>query len=272
MANFKKTGISDQLRLLITLGTLLLGLIESVSPVLANCSDRIASLGLVQPIMERLWAQLQAENPVYGELKDNSITLTEGFDSLSGLEKKQVLEPLKLGYNNNWLEFLSPEEQTEALKDPGLGAISPYQVYSNDGRLLSVAYDGCTRLTLLTEKERFSYYYQTLLYRNSLQEVESSITAQMLRNAEQPSWRQVNVSIAQQKEEQIRVHFWQTIGYERINEGWWIAWVPEQGHFEINVPVDYDKTLLKRYLRLASPDYQYVVINLQGTPLLLNSL
>ncbi len=253
--------------ILITLKTLALGFLLGVPSVLANCSDRIASLELVQPIMERLWPKLKAENSIYGEITDDSITLTEEFDRLTGLEKKQSLEPLKLGYNNNWVEFLSAEEQAEMLKDSRPGAMSPYRVYSSDGRLISVAYDGCTRLTLLTEKERFSYYYQTLLYRNSLREGQISITPEMLRNADQPSWRNVNVSIAQQKEEKIRLKFWQTIGYDRINEGWWIAWVPEQGHFEINVPVNYDKNSLQKYLRIASSEYKYVVINSQGTQL-----
>ena len=245
--------------ILIAIKTLALGFLFGVPSVLANCSDRIASLELVQPVMERLWPRLKAENPIYGQIKDDSITLTEEFDRLSGLEKKQLLEQLKLGYNNNWFDFLTPEEKTEVLKDPGLGAISPYRVYSYDGRLISVPYDGCTRLTLLTEKERFSYYYQTL------QEGQTVVTVQMLRNTNQPSWRNVNVSIAQEKEEQIRLKFWQTIGYDRINEGWWIAWVPEQGHFEINVPVNYDKNRLQKYLPIASSEYKYVVMDNEGT-------
>ncbi|WP_243397408.1 phosphoribosylaminoimidazolesuccinocarboxamide synthase [Crocosphaera subtropica] len=237
----------------------------SVPVVLANCNDRVASLTLVQPIMERLWPKLKAENPIYAQLKDDSITLTEGFATLTGTQKQQALEPLKLGYNNNWFEFLTPEEKQSALQDRGLGAISPYRVYGSDGRLISVPYDGCTRLTLLTEKDRFSYYYQTLIYRNRLEVGQNDITPQMLRNAGQPSWRKVNVPISPQQEQQIRLQFWQTIGYDQVDEGWWIAWVPEQGHFEINVPVDYDKNPLQNYRQIASPKYKYVVIDNEGT-------
>ncbi|WP_107667787.1 phosphoribosylaminoimidazolesuccinocarboxamide synthase [Cyanothece sp. BG0011] len=270
--NFRTTGQKKQpitqfhgLKLLITLKTLALEFMISVPVVLANCNDRVASLTLVQPIMERLWPQLKAENPIYAELKDDAITLTEAFATLTGRQKQQALEPLKLGYNNNWFEFLTPEEKQSALEDRGLGTISPYRVYARDGRLISVPYDGCTRLTLLTEKERFSYYYQTLIYRNRSQVGQSDITPQMLRNAGQPSWRRVNVSIESQQEEQIRRQFWQTIGYDLVNEGWWIAWVPEQGHFEINVPVDYDKNQLENYLQIASPNYNYVVIDNEGS-------
>ncbi|WP_232285808.1 phosphoribosylaminoimidazolesuccinocarboxamide synthase [Crocosphaera chwakensis] len=237
----------------------------SVPVVLANCNDRVASLTLVQPIMERLWPKLKAENPIYAQLKNNSITLTEEFAALSGTQKQQALEPLQLGYKNNWFEFLTPEEKKSALGDRGWGTISPYLVYGSDGRLISVPYDGCTRLTLLTEKDRFSYYYQTLIYRKSLEAGQSHITPQMLRNAGQPSWRKVNVSIAQQQEEKIRLEFWQTIGYDQVDEGWWIAWVPEQGHFEINVPVNYDKNRLQKYRQIALPKYKYVVIDNEGT-------
>ncbi|EAZ88592.1 phosphoribosylaminoimidazole-succinocarboxamide synthase [Crocosphaera chwakensis CCY0110] len=270
--NFRTTGKRKQqitnfhqLKLLITLKTLALEFMISVPVVLANCNDRVASLTLVQPIMERLWPKLKAENPIYAQLKNNSITLTEEFAALSGTQKQQALEPLQLGYKNNWFEFLTPEEKKSALGDRGWGTISPYLVYGSDGRLISVPYDGCTRLTLLTEKDRFSYYYQTLIYRKSLEAGQSHITPQMLRNAGQPSWRKVNVSIAQQQEEKIRLEFWQTIGYDQVDEGWWIAWVPEQGHFEINVPVNYDKNRLQKYRQIALPKYKYVVIDNEGT-------
>ena len=111
--------------ILIAIKTLALGFLFGVPSVLANCSDRIASLELVQPVMERLWPRLKAENPIYGQIKDDSITLTEEFDRLSGLEKKQLLEQLKLGYN--------PDSalQKVALNTTSLGLIIKYNCLSS---------------------------------------------------------------------------------------------------------------------------------------------
>ena len=244
-----------------------LELMVNIPAAQANCSDKITKLELVEPAMERLWQKLNQENSYpwgkwrpYGEIVDNRIILTADFDRLTGSQKQQVLNMLHLDYNDNWFNLLTPQEQAAALKDPGIGALSPYQVYASDGRVISVPYDGCTRMTLLTEKARFSWYFHQLDRNNG-----AEITPEMLRNAGNPSWRQVRFSIAAQEEVLVRQKFWQAIGYEQAHEGWWIAWVPEQGHFEINVPTNYDQNRLQRYWQVASRQYRYVIIANDGT-------
>ncbi|MEO0376463.1 MAG: phosphoribosylaminoimidazolesuccinocarboxamide synthase [Cyanobacteria bacterium P01_A01_bin.17] len=242
-------------------------LLSCFSPAQANCSDRIADITLVRPVMETLWRQLKAETQYswgaerpYGEINDNRITLTSAFEGLAGPQKTQVLERLHLGYGNNWFKLLSPQEQTDALKHPGIGALSPYKVYAHDGRLLSVPYDGCTRTTLMTEKARYSYYFLTL--RTESTNDQKRVTSEMLRNAGQPQWRNVRFPITVAAERMTRLRFWQSVGYNQASQGWWIAWVPEQGHFEINVPADDQR--LEKFWTIAPRQYKYVVVTADG--------
>ncbi|MBD2517067.1 hypothetical protein H6G93_19010 [Nostoc sp. FACHB-973] len=37
-----------------------------------------------------------------------------------------------------------------------------HSVYASDGRLLSAVYDACTRFDMLTEKARYSWYYNSI--------------------------------------------------------------------------------------------------------------
>lgn len=233
----------------------------------ANCADRIASLDLVQPAMERHFAQLQQETNFswgnkqpFGQIDGNQIILTPAFDSLNGTEKQQVLDRLNLGYNNNWFNLLSPEEQDAALQNSGIGAMSPYEVYASDGRAVAMPYDGCTRTISLTEKDRFSWYFN-----RPPQQENSVVTPEALRNAGQPFWRQVRFPISPQQEKNTRLRFWNTVGYERAKQGWWIAWVPEQGYFEINVPANYEQQHLQRFWRVAPGQYRYVILRNDGT-------
>ena len=88
-----------------------LPLVVLIRSAQANCNDRIASLELVQPVMERLWQQLTtqtnyawgAERP-YGELVRDRIQLTPSFDRMTGPQKTQVLDRLHLDYNENWFK------------------------------------------------------------------------------------------------------------------------------------------------------------------------
>lgn len=233
------------------------------SPAKANCADMIADIQQVQPAMERLWQQLQTQTVYswgslrpYGQLSGDRITLTTDFDRLTGSQKTQVLESLYLDYNHhNWFDLLTPQEQQKALQQPGIGALSPYKVYASDGRAISLPYDGCTRTTLLTEKARYSWYSNFIKPNNPL----------FLRNLGYPSWRQVRFPISVEVEQKVRQQFWQTIGYKRANQDWWIAWVPEQGYFEINVPVNYQPQHLEKFWRIASTPYRYVVVDAGGT-------
>ncbi len=267
---FLINGISDRkyLHKLIWLISVLQLMVNS-SPAQANCVDRIASLELVKPTMEKLWQQLIQKDEFswgkvqpYGEIVTDKIVLTTDFELLTGSQKQEVLKMLYLDYNDNWFDLLTPEEQQIALKDSGIGAISPYKVYGSDGRIISVPYDGCTRMSLLTEKARFSWYYLRLPKSNDIQ-----INKQMLRNVNNPPWRQVKFSISAEEEKSVRHQFWQVIGYDRSIKGWWIAWVPEQGYFEIHVPVTYNQDHLQRFWRVKQFQYDYVVLNNDGTML-----
>ncbi|PZD73856.1 hypothetical protein C1752_01845 [Acaryochloris thomasi RCC1774] len=243
-------------------------LLTCLSPAQANCSDRIADITLVRPVMERVWNELETatqyswgtERP-YGELSENRITLTPEFERLTGPQKKQVLDRLYLEYDSNWFDLLTPQEQTDALKHPGIGALSPYEVYTYDGRLISVPYDGCTRTTLMTEKARYSYYFQRLIKNSPAS--QQNVTAEMLRNADQPHWRNVSIPITAAAEQSVRMKFWQTIGIQRAAQEWWIAWVPEQGYFEINVPANDSR--LQNFWTMAPRQYRYAVVTADGT-------
>jgi hypothetical protein len=239
----------------------LLSVLTTTTQVQANCADSISPIEEVQPAMERYWQQLQQRTDYpwgkarpYGELSGNRITLTPEFDRLSGSQKQQVLSLLKL---DTWpTELLTPEEQTTLKAKYGEfipAAMSPYEVFASDGRAVSLPYSGCDRFTLLTEKARYSWYYNR------------GIAPDTLRNAGQPSWRQVRFPISVAQEKAVRLKFWKAVGYQY---GGWIAWVPEHGYFEINVPnADRDRNLrrLQRFWQVASPNYRYVVVDSDGT-------
>jgi hypothetical protein len=133
-------------------------------------------------------------------VRDRRLTLTIEFDRLSGPEKTQVISTLQLDG-------------------------SSYDVYTSDGRLVSAQYDGCTpRKALLTERDRYGWY----LTRPPVP-MPFPMLLDALRNAGQPTWREVQFSIHHEDERKARLQFWQTVGYHRYNKGWWVAWVPEGG-------------------------------------------
>lgn len=170
-------------------------------------------------------------------IADRRITLTPAFDRLTGSEKQQVLNTLQLDG-------------------------STYEFYTADGRLVSAQYDGCTRNYLMTERDRYSWY----LNRPPIP-MPTPMLQDALRNAGQPKWRKVNQSIHPEDERRARLKFWQTVGYNQHNKGWWIAWVPEGGYFEVTVRNADDVTTLKPYLENAFRQYRYVVLATDGTPL-----
>jgi hypothetical protein len=241
--------------------------IATPSVVSANCSEVFASLEQVQPAMELYFPKLKAQTDYpwgkvqpYDKIEGDRITLTTAFDGLTASQKIEALELLKVDYN--WpKELLTPERQ-EAIKKNYSGyfpaMMTPYQVFSSDRRLVSAAYDGCTRSTILTEAERYRWYYNSL---------PSGASFADLRNAGKPNWRQVKHSISPQEERTVRLKFWQAVGYNQT-QVYWIAWVPERGHFEINVSEEasYQK-ILKRFQRVAPSKYRYVIVSDRGNVL-----
>lgn len=238
------------------------GSLLTAAPAMANCADTVASLDFVEPAMARLWPQLQAQTTYpwgtarpYDRVEGQRIVLTPEFDDLNGAQKQQVIRFLLTGGEAGGLyNLLTPEERAR----PGIGAVPPYRIVTHNGKLLFVAYDGCTPMTMLTERDRYSYYYNRLPYDL---ETQTTAAAADLRNAGRPFWRDAQFPIAAADELALRQSFWHAIGYDNADRGWWIAWVPEDGYFEINVPERYDAATLQRFWRVAPSQYRYTVLD-----------
>jgi hypothetical protein len=238
-------------------------------PVFANCADTVGSQAYFQPAMERLWQQLQAETDYpwgmarpYGDWEGNRIDLTPAFDELTGQQKQQVISLLFSGYGEeNLYTLLTPEERGQ----PGRGALSPYRVFTHTGKLVYAAYDGCTPVQMLTERDRYRYYYTRLPYNP---ETNRYASVEALRNADNPFWRNVQFAISATDERALRQRFWEAVGYDQADQNWWIAWVPEEGQFEINVPEDYKSEVLQRFWQIAPDNYRYTVVTESGTQLM----
>lgn len=242
-----------------------------IAPALANCSDRPASLEWFGPVMSEHFQRLQSPSStplrnasVLDRIEGRQIHLTPEFDTLTGTAKREVIDSLLA---IDFEDYLTAEELEAKVTSPGNAGIGtwPYDVVTADGRRILEVYDGCTQRTLLTEHDRFGLYYTR--YYN---EVGRDTSQGHLRNAGTPSWRQVNFPIEATTELLVRTGFWNVIGYEHsigFEDLWWIAWVPEQGYFEVNVPENFDYDLLQRYWEVADRDYTYVVVREDGTQL-----
>ncbi len=234
-------------------------------PARANCNDRVSKLAYIDPAMTRLWSQLQNRQTypwgsarVYDRREGNTIHLAAAFDRLSGPQKKQAIALLQLDYSDRLSDLLTAAERQQ----PGIGAIPPYRVLTSDGRLVRTAYDGCTSVVLLTEFERFDYYY-TRRPRTG----DRQVTVPELRNGGNPFWREVRFPLAPEREAELRHRFWRAIGYDRAETGYWIAWVPERGAFEIVMPTGSDPAVLERFWSVTPGRYRYEVLNAVGTVL-----
>lgn len=242
-----------------------------IAPVLANCNDRPASVEWFGPVMSEHFENLQSPSGTLSEnasvldrIEGRQIYLTPEFDTLTGTAKREVIDSLLA---IDFEDYLTAEELEAKVTSPGNAGIGtwPYDIVTADGRRVLEVYDGCTQRTLLTEHDRFDLYYTR--YYN---EVGRNTSQGHLRNAGTPSWRQVNFPIEATTELLVRTDFWNVIGYEHstgFENLWWIAWVPEQGHFEVNVPENFDYDLLQRYWEVADRDYTYVVVREDGTQL-----
>lgn len=225
-------------------------------PTLANCAETLSSLEQLQPAMERQWRQLQQQTTYpWGEVRPfrsligNRITLAPEFDRLTGSQKHQVIRTV--------FEYtLTPEEQQALTGSIGIG---PYEIYASDGRMIHKA-SACHDLTTLTEKARYSYSYNFDAAYTPRSDLEPE-----LRNAGRPSWRTVRFPISAEQERKTRLKFWKAIGYDQVESGWWIAWVPENGYFEVNAPAEYSQQQLQRFWQVAPPQYRYVVVTADGT-------
>lgn len=239
----------------------IIGWLAQLAPVWANCPDWVGSVEWHRPTMTAHFQYLQAQTEypwgdarVYDRLENGQVFLTEAFDRLTGEQKQQALTTL---FRFDSRDYLTEEEYEERFNLPGIG-LSPYKAITSDGRLLRGVYDGCTVFILLTERQRYSWAYLSQGRGQPYNLADS-----LLRNAGQPSWRQINFPISAAAERAVRLSFWHSVGYE--NRDWWIAWVPENGYFEINVPENFDTARLERYWQVADQTYRYMVVSNDGT-------
>ena len=243
-----------------------------MQPAHGNCNDRIGSLEYFQPAMGRNWKKLQAQTSfpwgntqVLGSLEQETVKLKPEFNQLTGHQKQQVIKALKL---DRLFDDLTDEEAYDLTSDQkkvfkkGFGAIAPYVVRDYLGRLVYKPYDGCTSVIMVTERDRYSYYYTRRPMRG-----DRIASPEALRNSGQPFWRGKNFAIDISSETQVRHTFWASIGYEKAIRSWWIAWVPEIGHFEINVTSKADLPFLTRFWSIAPSNYAYKVLLKDGTPI-----
>lgn len=219
-----------------------LNIVVATPPAQANCPGSVQPLEEVQPQVQKRWQELQrmetypwGKARVYDRLEGDRITLAPSFDQLRNGEKLEAIDLLKLG---NYI----------------------HSVYASDGRLLSAVYDACTRSNMVTEKARYSWYYNAIG-----RSLPTTLPREALRNAGTPAWRLVKVPISQAKEQSVRGLFWRTMGYNQANNGMWIAWVPEHGYFEVNVPNGYDVKQLSKFWKVAPRNYRYMVLSTDGT-------
>lgn len=241
--------------------TVLFNLSVAIAPANANCAMGVGSAEPFQLVMERVWRELQQQPTYpwgnarpYGTFVGNRITLTPAFEPLTGAQKQQVVETV---LTTPPFEQLTPAER-DAMQQ--VAGPPPYQVYASDGRLVSAPYDGCTRPTLLTERDRYGWYFNS-----QNRGAPADLTPDGLRNAGRPSWRVVRVPISAEQERSTRLRFWNAVGWNATD--WWIAWVPETGYFELNVPVGYSPTQLERFWQVAPRQQRYVVVANDGTVL-----
>ncbi|NEZ64394.1 phosphoribosylaminoimidazolesuccinocarboxamide synthase [Leptolyngbyaceae cyanobacterium CCMR0082] len=264
LTNLEKAMVSLRSKTLffsgITAG-IVISWLTQLTPAWANCPDWVGSVEWHRPTMTAHFQFLQNQTSypwgnarVFERIENGQVFLTEAFDTLDGEQKQQVLQTL---FSFDSRDYLTEEDYLERLKAPGMG-LSPYQVMTHEGRLLRGVYDGCTVFILLTEKQRYSWAY---LSQGRSQPY--NLADSLLRNAGQPSWRQVNFPIGAMAEKRVRLNFWKSIGYE--NRDWWIAWVPENGYFEINVPGNFDTALLEDYWQVADQNYRYMIVGNDGT-------
>ncbi|PIQ29068.1 hypothetical protein COW36_18265 [bacterium (Candidatus Blackallbacteria) CG17_big_fil_post_rev_8_21_14_2_50_48_46] len=253
-------------RLLLRTVCLSLFSIAWVFPAQANCSDSVGRLEIAAPIMTQWMAELKSRsdwgvhNP-YDRLEKDRIWLNAAFDELRLAQKQDALALLALTSEAWWdlVQKYLPESERGDERVVEIGALHPYAVYASDGRLLAAAYDGCTREILLTEHQRFQWYS------NQFKQPREA-----LYNGGQPAWRQNRFPLAPAQEKALRQRFWRALGYSPAKEaaGWWIAWVPERGWFEINLPSAQDLPHLKsRFINKAPKTYRYVVLDKAGEKL-----
>lgn len=211
-----------------------------------GCEDQILDQNLLQPAMHQYFNKLRRVRwegvQPFDRLEDERIYMSPDFDTLSAEKKRHLLSLLLLNYGEyKPLLQLLPAAYVERLERTQ-GAMSPYEVYTADGRLISMPYNGCNRMTALTEQERTRLSF--LGFRKT---------------------RQQRYPMSRWQQEQVKKAFWQAVGYQQANQ-YWISWVPETGRFEIDVPSLNHNRRLSPFWKNAPDYYRYQVVD-RGRPL-----
>ena len=208
------------------------------------CYDKVLKLEWVRPAMEKYIEKLRSSPwegiQPFDSVQNNRIILSPEFAKLSGHQKRQILDLLLLNYGEYkpLMKLMSSENRRRIRESEG--SMLPFEVYTHDGRLVSLPYNGCNRIIVLTEYERSRLGFL-------------GIEVQRVQRYPMSRWN----------EEYVKKLFWNAIGYEKAGK-YWIAWVPEKGHFEIDVPQSNHEAVLKAFWPVAPDYYRYVIID-KGT-------
>lgn len=228
----------------ILLAALALGL--AGAPALANCTEPVLEMAIARPALDAVWAGLSRQYAfpwggahVWGKVQGDRIELALPYDRLTAKHKRLALDMLKLGGTPASIYKPSPYDQLVS-QSP----MTPFSVYAYDGRLVSMPYDGCTRLYFFTEYDRAR-----------LRSMQRTLPPRKMRF---PLPEATNTWVT-------RV-FWETVG-RRQTDILHMTWVPEAGHYEIVVSMEARlryRNRLEPFWWQAPLDLHYVVLDADG--------
>lgn len=216
------------------------------APAIAECADPILPLEIAKPSVEAAWRGLQqrrsfpwGEAQVWSKIDGDRIELALPFERLSANHKRMALDMLGLGGLPATL-YLPDAFDRLTQNRP----MTPYTVFAHDGRVVSIPYDGCTRLYMFTELDR----------------------ARLRWKGRTPPARKVRYPLAEPILHDVTTNFWRIVGKSQPDI-LHLAWVPERGHFEITVAME----ARLRYRNRIAPfwwqapmDLHYVVLDANG--------
>ncbi len=203
------------------------------------CESVFLNTPETRQIYTRYFNQLKAKKweniYAFSRFNPTGIYMTRAFDRIDAEKKRSLLALLLLDYG----EYTQLAPLLPRIKKME-GSMFPYSVYGADGRILSVPYNPCNRLITLTEYERSRLQFLGI-----------------------KSVRRNIYPLSTQRVEAVKKIFWNSVGYEKSGD-YWIAWVPERGYFEINVPSLNHEKVLADFWKKAPSRYKYAVLD-RGT-------
>lgn len=215
-------------------------------PAAAACNDPVMEMAVARPALEAVWGALsrQTQFPwggahVWGRIVGDRVEMALPYDRLTAKHKRAALDMLKLG--GTPAGIYKPTAYDELVhRTP----VSPYSVYAHDGRIVSLPYDGCTRLYFFTEYDRARLRSQ---------------------QRTQPP-RKMRFPLPDATNTWVTNVFWTTVG-RRQTDVLHFTWVPEAGHFEIVISMEARiryRSRLEAFWWQAPLDLRYVVLDADG--------